>query len=58
MMMISMPRNFKIGDTAPVKINGAPTTLTWKSASCVVIGNDDEHPVVVMKDHDSITFVG
>ena len=46
MLKIAMPRNFKLGDTAPVKINGAPATLTWQDQNTLVINGSDTRRIL------------
>jgi hypothetical protein len=47
MFMIHMPRSFKVGDTAPVKINGEPKQVTWRDAGTLVIEPDDARRIKV-----------
>ena len=46
MFKIAMPRNFKLGDTAPIKINGAPATLTWQDQNTIVINESDTRRIL------------
>jgi hypothetical protein len=41
MFYISMPLTFSIGETAPVRINRQPATLTWRDENHLVINADD-----------------
>jgi hypothetical protein len=37
---MTMPKTFKIGDTADCQINKAPARLTWRDAKTLVIEPD------------------
>ena len=41
MFMISMPRTFRVGDTADCRINGNPRHLTWLDEDTLVIEPGD-----------------
>jgi hypothetical protein len=41
MLMLSMPADFKVGETRDCRINGKPTRVTWYDQHTLVIGDDD-----------------
>ena len=52
MFHLSMPLTFSIGETAPVRINLEPATLTWRDADHLVI-NDDDIRVILTPEEDA-----
>jgi hypothetical protein len=57
MFFISMPRSFKIGDTADCRINHEPARITWRDTGYLGIKPDDVRPIVgIAKGDDLISF--
>jgi hypothetical protein len=57
MFVISMPRNFKVGDTVDCRINRKPGRVTWRDVGHLVIEPDDARPIVgVSKEGGFISF--
>jgi hypothetical protein len=50
MFHLSMPLTFSIGETAPVRINREPATLTWRDADHLVINDDDVRVILTMEE--------
>jgi hypothetical protein len=50
MLVIPVAESFCIGGTAPITVNGRPTTLTWLAEDRVRIGDKDERNVVIRMD--------
>jgi hypothetical protein len=46
MLVIAISRNHKIGDTADVRINFEPATLTWADAHTLVINGTDRRRIL------------
>lgn len=56
--MISMPPDFKVGDTAECTVDGKPTTLTWRDGVTLVIGADDARAIAHIElSDDAISFI-
>jgi hypothetical protein len=45
MFVIHMPVNFKVGDTAGCRINGEPSSVTWRDKDTLVIEPDDARTI-------------
>lgn len=55
MLSFMAPPDYRIGDTASVKINGEPTAITWLDAHTVVLGDTDRRRVLQSHlDHDHL----
>ena len=54
MFHLSMPLTFSIGETAPVRINREPATLTWRDADHLVINDDDVRVILTMEEDDTL----
>jgi hypothetical protein len=48
MFIIPMPKTFKVGDTADVRINGRPERVTWRDAKTLVIEPDDARYILAV----------
>ena len=46
MFVMHMPLDFKVGDTADVRINSEPARLTWRDEHTLVIGDNDVRRIV------------
>jgi hypothetical protein len=46
MFFISMPKTFKVGDTANCRINQEPARLTWRDAKTLVIEPNDARAII------------
>jgi hypothetical protein len=46
MLSLSMPLHFKVGDTAPCRINFEPTTVHWRDDGYLVFGGTDAHKIL------------
>src|SRR5437870_1164716 len=46
MLIISMPITYKMGDTAPARVDGKWTTLTWRDARTLVVGETDARRIL------------
>ena len=58
MLMLHMPKSFKVGDTEPCRINKEPTTVTWRADDHLVLGGTDARKIVsVAPDGDLVMFV-
>ena len=44
--LISMPKTFKVGDTAPCRINQKPAQITWRDKDTLVIEPGDARRIV------------
>lgn len=51
---ISMPRDFKIGDTEDCRINREPARLTWRDKNTLVIEPGDARRIVTMHSDDEL----
>ena len=58
MFVIWMPRTFKVGDTADVKINGEPKRVTYRDPDTLVIEPGDARTILgrMEDDRDLVTF--
>jgi hypothetical protein len=45
MFMLSMPLDFKVGETADCKINNEPKRVTWRDEHTLVIEPDDTRQI-------------
>jgi hypothetical protein len=52
MFLMTMPKTFKIGDTAECPINGEPARITWRSRSVLVIEPDDARDILRVDTDD------
>lgn len=52
--IISMPKSFKVGDSAPVTINGNKTTLTYEDAATLRIGATDRRIIRTVHDQGNL----
>jgi hypothetical protein len=55
MFFISMPKSFKVGDTANCRINGENACLRWRDADHLVIEPDDVRPIIAIDREGSLT---
>jgi hypothetical protein len=46
MFFMTMPETFTIGDTASVRIDKQPATLTWRDAGTLVINGTDARTIL------------
>ena len=46
MFTISLPTNYKVGDTRDCRVDGNPTTVTWRDKDTLVIGDNDARQIV------------
>ena len=46
MFFMSMPLTFKVGDTAPVRVNKQPATLLWRDANTLVLNGTDARRIL------------
>jgi hypothetical protein len=54
MFAVSMPLDFKIGETRSCSINGKPATLTWRDATHLVICDTDVREILALhRDTDA-----
>jgi len=49
MFIVHMPLDFKVGDSADVRINKKPTRLTWCDEHTLVIDDNDARRIVTMQ---------
>jgi hypothetical protein len=54
MFIMWLPKSFKLGDTADVKINGKPEKLTWRDAETLVIHPDDARTILQIADEGDL----
>jgi hypothetical protein len=54
MFVITMANTFAIGDRAAVRIDGEPTTLLWRDADILVIGETDAR--LILKQRSVRTY--
>lgn len=52
MFIITMPYDFKVGETRDVNINGKPSRVTWKEQRVMVIEPDDERDILAAATDD------
>ena len=58
MFMIHMPKDFRLGDTADVRINLEPKRLTWRDADTLVIEPGDERKIhQSFEENDLLCFI-
>jgi hypothetical protein len=56
--MISMPADFRVGETRDCRINKKPMQVTWRDNNTLVIEPDDAREIVFKERSDNlITFV-
>jgi hypothetical protein len=56
--VISMPRDFKVGETRDCRINREPAQVTWRDADTLVIEPGDAREVVFIdRGPDLLTFI-
>jgi hypothetical protein len=46
--MMTMPKTFKVGDTADCRINKQPAHITWRDPNTLVIEPGDNRPPSVL----------
>jgi hypothetical protein len=46
MFLISMPRDFQVGQTQAARVNGQPASVTWRDEHTLVIGKDDPRVIL------------
>lgn len=57
MFFLSMPNDFKVGQSAECRINGRPARVTWQNQKTLVIEPDDARSILsVTKDGDLLHF--
>jgi hypothetical protein len=57
MFVLSMPKNFSVGQTAACRINNEPARVTWRDADTLVIEPGDARAIVaVNQEGDLRTF--
>jgi hypothetical protein len=55
---LSMPLDFKVGDTCNCSINFAPKRVTWRDPNTLVIEPDDARRIVqIARDSELINFI-
>ncbi len=54
MFTMSMPLDFAIGQTAPVRINGEPATLCWRDADHLVVDGARVHSILTVQTDDKL----
>jgi hypothetical protein len=59
MFLLTMPKTFKVGATADVRINARPKRVTWRDARTLVIEPDDARVILDVHEAgpDQIRFV-
>jgi len=58
MFFISMPRDFKVGETADCRINKKPARVTWRDVGHLVIEPGDVRVIMAVdKEGELIQFV-
>jgi hypothetical protein len=59
MLIISMPKTFRPGGTADVRIHARPKRVTWRDARTLVIEPDDARVILEVQEAgpDQIRFV-
>jgi hypothetical protein len=58
MFLMTMPKTFKVGDTADCRINKMPARITWRSRGELVIEPDDARVILrIDTDGELISFV-
>jgi hypothetical protein len=58
MFIMHMPRDFKIGERALVKINDENTSLHWRDENTLVIGDHDARRIITTRiDADLRCFI-
>jgi len=57
MFVMTMPRTFKIADSADCRINKQPARITWRDANTLVIEPDDARVILgENRENDPLTF--
>jgi hypothetical protein len=57
MFMMTMPKTFKVGDTADCRINKQPARLTWRDPNTLVIEPDEARVIMAIdRETECITF--
>jgi hypothetical protein len=57
MFMMTMPKTFKVGDTADCRIYKEPARITWRDPHTLVIEPDDARAIMAVdREGDLITF--
>ena len=52
MLILEIPLGFKVGDTMPVRVNGQETTLWWRDAQTLVLGENDARRILHLQEND------
>src|SRR5262245_53220872 len=57
MFVMTMPKTFRVGDTADCRINKQPARLTWRDAKTLVIEPNDARTIITTHyDGDLVHF--
>lgn len=54
--LISMPKTFKVGDTADCRINKKPARVTWRDKHTLVIEPDDARRIVDLRSSGDLLY--